>query len=366
MHLGDFDFDLPRRLIADRPAEPRDTARLLVVAGAGGFEDRRIGDLPALLQPGDIVVCNDTKVIPARLTGRRGAATVDVTLAHDCGGGNWQAYAKGARRLHPGDRIEFGDDFAAAVTAKQANGSIVLNFDLEGPAFADALSRHGSMPLPPYIKRPRGGDPADRTRYQTVFAAKPGAVAAPTAGLHFTPALVERIKARGIEWATLTLHVGPGTFLPVKTDDPREHRMHGEWGIIDASTAERIRAAKAGGGRVVAIGTTSLRLLETAAAETGEVQPFAGETRLFILPGSRFRATDLLLTNFHLPKSTLFMLVAALAGLDRMKAAYAHAVEAGYRFLSYGDACLIETPYPSPLPHSEDEGERPRRAGGDQ
>jgi S-adenosylmethionine:tRNA ribosyltransferase-isomerase len=348
MRLEDFDFDLPRERIADRPAQPRDAARLLVVPAIGDFNDRRIADLPELLRPGDLLVCNDTKVIPARLIGKRGAATIEVTLAHDLGGGNWQAFAKGARRLHPGDRLAFAEDFAAEVVAKAPDGSVSLRFDLEGAAFSAALDRHGAMPLPPYIKRPRSqftrGDPADRERYQTVFAREPGAVAAPTAGLHFTPTLLERLAARGIELATLTLHVGPGTFLPVKSGDPREHRMHGEWGVIAAETAERIRAARARGGRIVAIGTTSLRLLESAAAETGEVQPFNGETRLFILPGYRFKAIDLLLTNFHLPRSTLFMLVAALAGLERMKAAYAHAVNAGYRFFSYGDACLIERP----------------------
>ena len=342
MHLDDFAFPLPRELIADKPAEPRDIARLLVVPAAGPLQDRRISDLPEWLRPGDIIVCNDTKVIPARLVGTRGTAAVEVTLAHDLGGGAWQAYAKGARRLRPGDHINFAADFAAEVVAKEPDGPVVLRFPLEGEAFAEALARHGAMPLPPYIKRQKGGDPADRERYQTMFAREPGAVAAPTAGLHFTPGLVERIKARGVEWATVTLHVGPGTFLPVKTDDPREHKMHGEWGVISPETAARLRAAKAHGGRIVAIGTTSLRLLESAAAETGEVRAFAGETRLFILPGYRFKAIDLLLTNFHLPRSTLFMLVSALAGLDRMKAAYAHAIAGRYRFFSYGDACLIE------------------------
>ncbi|HEV2186551.1 MAG TPA: tRNA preQ1(34) S-adenosylmethionine ribosyltransferase-isomerase QueA [Stellaceae bacterium] len=342
MRLADFDFDLPRGLIAHRPAEPRDTARLLVVPAEGDFQDRRIVDLPDLLRPGDLLVSNDTKVIPARLVGTRGAATVEITLAHDLGGGNWRVFAKGARRLHVSDRIVFADDFTAEVPAKEPDGSVVLRFDREGEAFAAALTRHGAMPLPPYIKRPQGGDLADRGHYQTMFARAPGAVAAPTAGLHFTPSSLDRLAARNIELATVTLHVGPGTFLPVKTDDPRAHRMHGEWGIVTAETAERIRAARARGGRIVAIGTTSLRLLESAAAETGEVQPFAGETRLFILPGYRFKAIDLLLTNFHLPRSTLFMLVAALAGLDRMKAAYVHAIAAGYRFFSYGDACLIE------------------------
>jgi S-adenosylmethionine:tRNA ribosyltransferase-isomerase len=342
MRLADFDFDLPRERIADRPAEQRDAARLLVVPTAGRFEDRRIADLPELLRPGDLLVSNDTKVIPARLVGRRGAATVEITLAHDLGDGNWQAFAKGARRLHPGDRIAFGDDFAADVLAKETDGSVRLRFNIEGVAFTTALARYGLMPLPPYIKRPKGGDPTDHEHYQTMFARQPGAVAAPTAGLHFTPTLIDRLSAHGIELAAVTLHVGPGTFLPVKTDDPRGHRMHGEWGVVSTDTAERIGVAKARGGRIVAIGTTSLRLLESAAVETGKVQPFAGETRLFILPGYRFKAIDLLLTNFHLPRSTLFMLVAALAGLDRMKTAYAHAVATGYRFFSYGDACLIE------------------------
>jgi S-adenosylmethionine:tRNA ribosyltransferase-isomerase len=342
MRLADFDFDLPRELIADRPAEPRDAARLLLVPAAGGPEDKHIVDLPDLLRPGDLLVCNDTKVIPARLIGVRGAATVEITLAHDLGGGAWQAFAKGARRLHTGDRIVFADDFSAEVATKEPDGSMVLRFDREGEAFTAALVPHGSMPLPPYIKRPHGGDPADREDYQTMFARQPGAVAAPTAGLHFTPALLDRSAARGIELATLTLHVGPGTFLPVKSDDPREHKMHAEWGMVSAETAECIRATRARGGRIVAIGTTSLRLLESAAARSGEVEAFVGETRLFILPGYRFKAVDLLLTNFHLPRSTLFMLVAALAGLERIKAAYDHAVAARYRFFSYGDACLIE------------------------
>lgn len=344
LRLDDFDFPLPRALIADRPAEPREAARLLHMPAIGDFSDRRIADLPALLRPGDLMVCNDTKVIPARLVGKRGAATVEVTLHHDAGGGAWRAFAKGARRLHPGDRLDFADDFAARVVEKHPQGDVTLRFDVEGPAFRAALARHGAMPLPPYIRRPRGGDPRDRADYQTMFARAEGAVAAPTAGLHFTPALVAALEARRIGLASLTLHVGPGTFLPVKTDDPRDHNMHAEWGELSTETAARIAAAKRAGGRIVALGTTSLRLLESAAAETGQVRPFAGETRLFILPGYRFRAVDLLLTNFHLPRSTLFMLVAALAGLDRIKAAYAHAVARRYRFFSYGDACLIERP----------------------
>jgi len=341
MHLADFDFNLPRELVADRPVEPRDAARLLVLPAAGGPLDRHISDLPGLLRPGDLLVFNDTKVIPARLVGRRGMATVEITLARDLGGGVWRAYAKGARRLRPGDRVEFAPDLSARVIDKSPEGEVNLRFDCEGAAFREALARYGAMPLPPYINRRRGGDEQDRADYQTMFARAEGAVAAPTAGLHFTPALIDALTARGIGWVTLTLHVGPGTFLPVKADDPREHRMHAEWGLIDAETAIRINAARARGGRIVAVGTTSLRLLESAAAETGEVQEFCGETRLFILPGYRFRAIDLLLTNFHLPRSTLLMLVAALAGLDRIKAAYAHAIAERYRFFSYGDACLL-------------------------
>jgi S-adenosylmethionine:tRNA ribosyltransferase-isomerase len=342
MQLADFDFALPRELIADRPMAPREAARLLVVPAPGGLLDRHIADLPALLRPGDLLVCNDTKVIPARLTGRRGQATIEVTLAHDAGGGAWRAYARGARRLRPGDRIDFAEDFSAEVAAKTEDGEVVLRFDREGAAFSAALARHGAMPLPPYIKRPRGGEARDNSDYQTMFARAEGAVAAPTAGLHFTPALLAALAARGIEWLTVTLHVGPGTFLPVKVDDPRRHRMHGEWGIVTEAATARINAARARGGRIIAVGTTSLRLLESAAAEDGRVAPFAGETRLFILPGYRFRAIDLLLTNFHLPRSTLLMLVTALAGADRIKAAYAHAVAERYRFYSYGDACLIE------------------------
>jgi S-adenosylmethionine:tRNA ribosyltransferase-isomerase len=301
-------------------------------------------DLPLLLRPGDLLVFNDTKVIPARLFGRRGAASVEVTLHRDLGGGAWRAFAKGARRLRVGDHIVFAGDFFADVVEKHPEGDLTLRFDLEGEAFREALARHGVMPLPPYIKRSRGGDPRDRADYQTIFARAEGAVAAPTAGLHFTPALLAALTERGIGWTTLTLHVGRGTFLPVKTADPRDHKMHAEWGVLSQETAERIAATRRAGGRIVAVGTTSLRLLESAAAENGEIRPFAGETRLYILPGYPFRAIDMLLTNFHLPRSTLLMLVAALAGLDRIKAAYAHAVAAGYRFFSYGDGCLIERP----------------------
>src|SRR5436305_4636134 len=290
MQLADFGFDLPRDLIADRPAEPRDSARLLVIPAAGDLSDRHIADLPELLRPGDLLVFNDTKVIPARLVGRRGQATVEITLARDLGGGVWRAYAKGARRLRPGDHIDFAPDLAAEVAAKTPEGEVTLRFEYEGAAFRDALARYGTMPLPPYIKRTKGGDARDRADYQTMFAKAEGAVAAPTAGLHFTPALLDRLAARGIEWLTVTLHVGPGTFLPVKTDDPRQHAMHAEWGVVNAEAAQRINATRRRGGRVVAVGTTSLRLLESAAAETGEVREFSGETRLFILPGYRFRA----------------------------------------------------------------------------
>jgi S-adenosylmethionine:tRNA ribosyltransferase-isomerase len=344
LRTEDFAFDLPRELIADHPAEPRESARLLVLRHGDGLLDRRIADLPELLRPGDLLVCNDTKVIPARLSGRRGLARVEVTLARNLGGGLWRAYAKGARRLKPGDRIEFAAGFAAEVTEKEPEGEVLLRFALDEAGLRSALDCYGAMPLPPYIRRPPGGDPGDRRDYQTMFARQEGAVAAPTAGLHFTPALLQALAARGIGCATLTLHVGPGTFLPVKTDEPQQHPMHAEWGTIDAATAARINDARAQGGRIVAIGTTSLRLLESAADETGAIHEFRGETRLFILPGYRFRAIDLLLTNFHLPRSTLLMLVAALAGFERIKAAYAHAVAQRYRFFSYGDACLIEAP----------------------
>lgn len=352
MRVDEFDFALPRERIALHPCEPRDAARLLFIPASGRFEDRQIKDLPALLHPGDLLVFNDTKVIPARLVGHRGAANVEVTLHRDLGRGSWRAFAKGARRLRLGDELVFAEDFVALVAEKNPEGDVTLHFGLAGEAFRAALVRYGTMPLPPYIKRSRGGDAGDRDDYQTMFAHAEGAVAAPTAGLHFTPALVEALTRRGIACAGLTLHVGPGTFLPVKTADPREHKMHGEWGVLSAQTAERIADTRRRGGRIVAIGTTSLRLLETAAAETGEVRPFTGETRLFIMPGYRFRAIDMLLTNFHLPRSTLLMLVAALAGLERIKTAYAHAVAQHYRFFSYGDACLIERApaAPTPLP----------------
>jgi len=337
MRVEEFDFELPSELIAERPARPRDASRLLVVGER--LSDKTMLDLPTLLRAGDLLVANDTRVIPARLVGRRGMARVEATLHRDEGGGRWRAFAKGAKRLKLGDRIEFGDNFSAVVEARHEEGDVALRFDREGTAFREALQRFGHVPLPPYIKR--ADDASDRGDYQTIFAAKDGAVAAPTAGLHFTPRLLTALDRAGIERTTVTLHVGAGTFLPVKAEDTRDHKMHSETGFIDTATAARIDAARARGRRIVALGTTALRLLESAADETGRVAPFAGETALFITPGYRFRVVDLLLTNFHLPRSTLFMLVCAFAGLERMKAAYAHAIAARYRFFSYGDACLL-------------------------
>jgi S-adenosylmethionine:tRNA ribosyltransferase-isomerase len=339
MRVEAFDFPLPRDLIADRPCQPRDAARLLDIGQ--DLRDRTVRDLPRLLRPGDVLVVNDTRVIPARLNGRRGAAAVEATLHRDLGGGRWRAFVKGARRLKQGDRIEFAPDFAAEVAEKHEEGDLTLAFACEGEPFRAMLERHGRMPLPPYIKRGAVGDTRDRADYQTIFARRDGAVAAPTAGLHFTPPLLAALDAAGIARATVTLHVGAGTFLPVKEDDTDRHPMHAEWGTIDAATASRLNQARAQGGRIVACGTTCVRLLESAADESGAVAPCAGETRLFITPGYRFRAVDLMVTNFHLPRSTLFMLVAAFAGLERMREAYAHAAAARYRFFSYGDACLI-------------------------
>jgi S-adenosylmethionine:tRNA ribosyltransferase-isomerase len=339
MRVDEFDFGLPRELIAEHPIEPRDAARLLLIGD--GIADRSIRDLPRLLRAGDVLVANDTRVIPARLTGTRGAATIEVTLHRDLGGGTWRAFVRGARKLKRGDIIHFGDDFAAEVIEKSPEGDVVLRFGCEGATLKARLERYGRMPLPPYIHRTRDGATRDRHDYQTMFAAKDGAVAAPTAGLHFTPALLAALTEAGIALETVTLHVGAGTFLPVKALDTADHHMHAEYGTIPAETASRLTAARARGGRIVAIGTTSLRLLESAADETGFIAPFAAETALFITPGYRFRAVDVLLTNFHLPRSTLFMLVAAFAGLGRMQAAYAHAIAAHYRFFSYGDACLL-------------------------
>ena len=335
-----FDFDLPPDRIAQHPVSPRDAARLLHVGAR--LSDHRFGDLPRLLKPGDLLIFNDTKVIPARLTGRRGTAKVEITLHKAEGAGTWHVFARPAKKLKAGDRIDLAEGFFATVEDKAARGEILLAFNLVGPDLMRALERHGAMPLPPYIKRGAGPEARDRKDYQTIFARAEGAVAAPTAGLHFTPAMLEALDAAGIRRAAATLHVGAGTFQPVVAEDARDHHMHSEYGILPAATVDAIKTAKAAGGRIVAVGTTALRLLEAAAAASGRVEAFDGDIDLFILPGYRFRVVDLLLTNFHLPRSTLFMLVCAFAGVERMQAAYAHAIAEGYRFYSYGDCCLLE------------------------
>jgi S-adenosylmethionine:tRNA ribosyltransferase-isomerase len=334
MQLADFDFDLPADRIAQHPARPRDAARLLHVAREAAT-DRMVRDLPDLLRPGDVLVVNDTRVIPAQLAAHRGDARIGITLDQPCADGSWNALARNARRLHAGDELTFegSDVLRATVVRRDPDGGVVLTFNRP-----DELLRAGVLALPPYIERPAGPLPEDSHDYQTMFARREGAVAAPTAGLHFTPGLIEALERRDVRRVTITLHVGAGTFLPVRSDDVVRHHMHAERGEIAEAAARVINAAE----RVVAVGTTSLRLLETAAAEDGKVRAFAGDTSLFILPGYRFRAVDLLLTNFHLPRSTLFMLVCAFAGTQRMRAAYAHAIDAGYRFYSYGDACLLE------------------------
>ena len=339
MRVDLFDFDLPAELIALRPAKPRDSARLLFVEG-DSISDRVALDLPELLRAGDVLVFNDTRVIPAQLEGRRGEASIGATLHKREGPREWWAFVRNAKRVRIGDSVEFGGGVSASAVERDEEGAILLRFDGEEPVEL-LLERAGRMPLPPYIASRRPADEADRNDYQTMFAREKGAVAAPTAALHFTPRLIEALVERGIERETLTLHVGAGTFLPVKAEDTSEHRMHSEWGRIDADTAKRLNAVRASGGRLIAVGTTSLRLLESAADETGTIRPFEGDTAIFITPGYRFRAIDGLVTNFHLPKSTLFMLVSALMGLDVMKVAYAHAVEQGYRFYSYGDASLL-------------------------
>ena len=339
MRVDLFDFDLPAERIALRPAKPRDSARLLLVDGHR-LADRVMTDLPDLLQPGDVLVFNDTRVIPAQLEGRRGEASIGATLHKREGPREWWAFIRNAKRLRVGDTVEFGGGVNASAAEKGEDGAVLLHFHGEEPVEV-LLERAGRMPLPPYIASRRPADEADRSDYQTMFAKEEGAVAAPTAALHFTPDLIEALDKRGIARETLTLHVGAGTFLPVKVDDTEAHKMHAEWGRIDAATAERLNAARTSGGRLIAVGTTSLRLLESAADDSGQIQPFEGDTAIFITPGYRFKAIDGLITNFHLPKSTLFMLVSALMGLDIMQAAYAHAVESGYRFYSYGDGSLL-------------------------
>jgi S-adenosylmethionine:tRNA ribosyltransferase-isomerase len=346
MRVDLFDFDLPDDLIAQRPASPRDSARLLDVA-PDGLQDRLVRDLPSLLRRGDLLVFNDTRVIPARLKGVRGSTVgrqdvaVEALLIRDLGDGRWLSFARPTKRLRPGDGLAFAGGLAAKVETKNDDGSVVLAFDTIGPAFLASLEQGGAVPLPPYI---RGGvaDAQDRTDYQTLFARYDGSVAAPTAGLHFTPGLMAALAAAGITTAGVTLHVGAGTFQPVRVDDTDAHTMHAEWGEVPAETARAVEATHAAGGRVVSVGTTSLRLLESVARDhDGTIKAWTGETDIFIVPGFRFRAVDLLLTNFHLPRSTLFMLVAAFAGLERMRQAYAHAIGERYRFYSYGDCCLL-------------------------
>jgi S-adenosylmethionine:tRNA ribosyltransferase-isomerase len=348
MRVDLFDFDLPEESIALRPVTPREAAKLLVVRpdAETPYEDRTVGDLPSLLRPGDALVFNDTRVIPAQLEGIRhresaGGQKVSATLHMRIAGDRWKAFARPGKRIKRGDRIAFGEDLSATVEEKGEGGEVTLRFDASGPELDRAVATVGHIPLPPYIASKRAEDEADRRDYQTIYAREEGAVAAPTAGLHFTPELLAGLDAAGIGRHTVTLHVGAGTFLPVKADDTAEHVMHAEWGTISQATADALNETRARGGRIVAVGTTSLRLLESAASGDGIIHPFAGETSIFITPGYRFRAVDLLMTNFHLPRSTLFMLVSAFAGRERMLAAYAHAVASGYRFYSYGDASLL-------------------------
>lgn len=350
-----FDFDLPPERIALRPASPRDAARMLVVqpGGSSALTDKTVRDLPDFLRAGDVLVVNDTKVIPARLTGHRIGrgveANIEATLHKRLDGSRWLAFIKGAKKVEPGDTLRFGEEgkvcflgqLDATVEAKGEGGEVTLSFAFHGPVLDQAISERGDMPLPPYIAARRAPDEQDRADYQTLFAQEEGSVAAPTAGLHFTPALMGALAAKGVALHKVTLHVGAGTFLPVKADDTSGHRMHAEFGAISNETAAALNDARAKGGRIVAVGTTALRLLESAVDEQGRIRPFSGETSIFITPGHRFRAVDLLMSNFHLPRSTLFMLVAAFSGLDTMKRAYAHAIADGYRFYSYGDACLL-------------------------
>jgi S-adenosylmethionine:tRNA ribosyltransferase-isomerase len=348
-----FDFDLPLERIALRPISPRDAARLLVVRPGGVAEDRAVRDLPELLQPGDAVVVNDTRVIPARLVGRRigrgEEPRIEATLHRRIDGSRWCAFVRPGRRLQAGDVVRFGGEgkvcflgqLDATVEDKGEGGEVTLAFAFHGAVLDEAIEERGAMPLPPYIASRRPPDEQDRVDYQTMFAHADGSVAAPTAGLHFTDALIDRLRARNIALHTVTLHVGAGTFLPVKVDDTSGHRMHAEAGSVSTETAVALNAVHRAGGRVVAVGSTALRLLESATGDDGVIRAFAGETALFITPGYRFRAVDVMMTNFHLPRSTLFMLVSAFCGLDVMQRAYAHAIAAGYRFYSYGDACLL-------------------------
>lgn len=341
MRVDLFDFDLPPENIALRPARPRDAARMLLVPGSTGpLADHHVRDLPGLLRAGDVLVFNDTRVIPAQLEGRRGEARIGATLHKRIDLRRWQAFIRNGKRLRAGDEIQFPADVTALAETRHDDGSWTLAFGGDEPVEV-LLERAGRMPLPPYIAGKRDTDEADKQDYQTMFAARDGAVAAPTAALHFTPQLMAALAEAGIGHETLTLHVGAGTFLPVKADDTVDHQMHAEWGRIDAATADRLNAARARGGRIIAVGTTSLRLLESAAGDDKMIRPFEGDTAIFITPGYRFKGIDGLMTNFHLPKSTLFMLVSALMGLERMRHVYAHAIATGYRFYSYGDSSLL-------------------------
>jgi S-adenosylmethionine:tRNA ribosyltransferase-isomerase len=339
--LSDFGYDLPPGRIATEPARPRDSAKLLHIRGQV-LADHHVSDLPDLLRPGDLLVVNNTRVIPAQLEAAKGGARIGITLDKPNADGSWRALVRNLKRLRPGDAVTIAEDFTAEIIAIQPDGSATLRFNLKGEAFLAALRRSGALALPPYIARPVGVTQSDATDYQTMFAERDGAVAAPTAGLHFTPGLIEALMQNGINIAQVTLHVGAGTFLPVRSEDLSQHVMHSERGFVSAQAADVINRTRAGGGRIIPIGTTALRLIESAADAQGHVSPFAGETDIFILPGYRFRITDLLVTNFHLPHSTLLMLVSALAGLENIRAAYQHAISANYRFYSYGDACLLE------------------------
>ena len=347
MQVSLFDFELPEERIALHPAEPRDSARMLVVGRGEPLADRHVTDLTDILRPGDVLVVNDTKVLPAELKGTRirgeNRSSVSFNLHKRVDRNTWRAFARPAKRLHVLDRLELGDDgsLLATVAGKGETGEVTLSFDFGGAELDEAIKAHGAMPLPPYIEAKRGSEERDKTDYQTVYAAVDGAVAAPTAGLHFTQGLMQKLNDMGVGIERVTLHVGAGTFLPMKADDTDDHVMHAEWGELPEAVVHRLLAAKAKGGRIVAVGTTSLRLLETAARATGQLRPFIGETDIFITPGFKFRAVDVLMTNFHLPKSTLFMLVSAFAGLETMQAAYAHAIRFKYRFYSYGDSSLL-------------------------
>jgi S-adenosylmethionine:tRNA ribosyltransferase-isomerase len=371
MQIDNFDFVLPEKNIALRPVYPRDSARMLVVSRENPFFGENIvRDLPELLAKGDTLVVNDTRVIPAQLSGIRindgTTAKIFATLHKRESADRWRAFMRPAKRVTPGDRVRFGDSAANiadlptcldATVVEKSGGEVVLDFDLSGPALDEAILRIGQMPLPPYIAAKRQGDAADRQDYQTLFVSRDGAVAAPTAGLHFTPELIQRLMDKGIDIVHVTLHVGAGTFLPMKGEDTREHTMHAEWGEVSPEAAMRLNAARATGGRIVCVGTTSLRLLETSVQDDGLFRPWRGETAIFITPGYRFKAADALMTNFHLPKSTLFMLVSAFVGMERMKSAYAHAIAQGYRFYSYGDASLLFRADASDGPVPETHGE---------